>query len=190
MPLRSGSVLWSTNISTENCDITHWSKNFLDTLNYWMTIGFPYGIFRHFETKNFQKTSWYFPLLLIHKHFGYHNFTETQHRRVLLRNVSVLKDKKFSTENLDKTLLSINFFNTRNRSKTKGLPYELFRHFDTKIFRRKNSIIPPHPYLFINYFATRNFLKQSQNGSSTKSFGNVRQRIFDENFWYSPLSYP
>ena len=145
MPLRSGSVLWSTNISTENRDITLWSENFLDTRNYWMTIGFPYGIFRHFETKNFQKKSWYFPLLLIHNLFGYQNFTETQHRRVPLRNVSVLKDKKFSTENRDITLRSINFSNTPNRSKTKGFPYETFRLFDTINFRRKISMFPLTP---------------------------------------------
>ena len=121
------------------------------------------------------------PLLLIHKLFRYQEFSETQHRRVPLRSGSVLWSTIISTIKRDITLRSINFFNTRNRSKTKGFPYEFYRHFDTINFRRKISIFLPHPFLFIIFFATRNFLKQSQNGSSTKCFGSVRQKNFRRN---------
>ena len=57
--------------------------------------------FWHCETKKIRRKSWYFPLPLIHKLFRYQNFSETQHRRVPLRNISALWDRKFSTENLD-----------------------------------------------------------------------------------------
>ena len=105
-----------------------------------------------------------------------------------LRNVSVLKDKKFSTENRDITLRSINFSNTPNRSKTKGFPYENFRLFDTINFRRKISMFPPHPFLFINYFATRNFLQHSQKGSSF-FYGKLRY-CETKNFREKNVTYP
>ena len=114
--------------------------------------------------KNFQRNLDTSSSFLSINFFATRNFLKHISRRVALRNVSVLKDKKFSTENRDISLRSINFFNTRKGSKTKGFPYEIFRHFDTINFRRKNSIFPPHPFLFINYFATRNFLKHSIEG--------------------------
>ena len=53
------------------------------------TERFPYKIFRHCETKKFRRKILLLPLL-IHKVFRYRNFSETQHRRVPLRNFSAL----------------------------------------------------------------------------------------------------
>ena len=56
--------------------------------------GFCYGFFRHCETKNFSTEKLDTTPRLIHKHFGYRKFFETQHRRVLLRNLLALRQKK------------------------------------------------------------------------------------------------
>ena len=69
--------------------------NFFDTRKWWKTKGFPYGVVRHCEAKNFRLKSWYFPLPLIHILFRYQKFSGTQHRRVPIRNVSVLSHKNF-----------------------------------------------------------------------------------------------
>ena len=77
------------------------------------TEGFFYEMFRHCETKNFRrKKSWHFPFPLIHKLFRYQKFSETEHRRVPLRKVSVLWDKKFPTKNRDIAFWSIKLFDT------------------------------------------------------------------------------
>ena len=89
-------------ISTENLDTPLppplLSINFFATGNFLKhsTEGFTYKIFRHCETKNFR---WKIVILspsppppppLIHKLFRYRKISETQHRRVPLRNISVL----------------------------------------------------------------------------------------------------
>ena len=50
------------------------------------------------------------PPALIHKLFQYLTFSETQVRRVPLRNFSALWDKKFSTQNRDKNSLKHKIF--------------------------------------------------------------------------------
>ena len=73
-----------------------------DTRNYCNSKGFPYGNFRHCETKTFRRKMLKLPLPpLIHKLFRYRKFFEAQQRRIHLPNFSALWDKKFSTENLD-----------------------------------------------------------------------------------------
>ena len=75
-----------------------------------------YEMFRHCETKIFRrKKSWLFPFLLIHKLFRYQKFFGTEHRRVPLRKVSVLWDKKVCTNknNRDITFWSIKLFDKR-----------------------------------------------------------------------------
>ena len=55
------------------------------------TEGFPYEIFRHCETKNIRRKILILPPPpLIRKHFRYRTFSETQIRRVRLRNFSAL----------------------------------------------------------------------------------------------------
>ena len=52
------------------------------------------------------------------KKFRYRQFSGTQHKRVPLRNVSVLWDKKYSTENLDTPLSIHKLFRYRKFSET------------------------------------------------------------------------
>ena len=97
------------------------------------------------------------PLLppLIFKLFRSWKSSETQHTRVPLRFFSVLRDKKFSIENRDFTLLGIKFFDTRNLlkgSSTKCCDTVRQNNFDGK------SWYPP-PLLSPTFFDTRNFLK-------------------------------
>ena len=85
------------------------------------------------------------PPPLIHIFFRYRNFSWTQHRRVPLQSFSVLRDKRISTENFDTPpFLSINLFVTGNflKHSTKGFPCKVFRHCETKKFRRKILILP------------------------------------------------
>ena len=116
VPQWNASVQIDTIIATENLDTpppppSH--LNIFDTRKWWKTKGFAYGICQHCETKIFRKKSWYFPLPLIQKLFHNQKISEAQHRRVTRRKVLVLWDKMFSTENLDVTLKSINFFERR-----------------------------------------------------------------------------
>ena len=114
----------------------------------------------------------------IHKLFGYRKFSETQHRRLPVRNFSALWDKKMSTENLDTPPPSYpNFFDTRNQCSSKGFPYGNFRHCETKNFRRKILILPP-PLLSIKFFATGNFLKHSTEGFTCETFRQCETKGF------------
>ena len=60
---------------------------------------------------------------------------------------------------------------------TKRLPYEIFRHCETKNFRRKILILPP-PLLSINFFATGNFLKHSTEGLPYEIFRHSETKNF------------
>ena len=102
---------------------------------------------KKFSTENLDTP----PSPLIHKLFRCRKLSETQHRRVHLQNFSALWDIKFSTENLDtppSPLLSIHFFATGNvlKHSTEGFTYKIFRHCETKNFRRKNLILPLPSY--------------------------------------------
>ena len=155
------------------------------------TEGFTYKIFRHCETKNFRRKILILPLPpLIHTLFRYRKLSETQHRRVHLQNFSALWDKKFSTENLDtppSPLLSIHFFATGNflKHSTEGFTYKIFRHCETKNFRRKILILPP-PLLSINFFATGKFLKHSTEGFLYEMFRYCKTKNFRRKF----VTYP
>ena len=69
VPLRSFSALWDKKCSTVNLETPppHLSINFSATGMFLKhsTEGFPYGAFRHCETKHFYGNSWYPPLLSI-----------------------------------------------------------------------------------------------------------------------------
>ena len=60
-----------------------------------------YEIFRHCETKKFRGKLFIPPPPFIHKLFGHRKKDGTHHRRVPLRIISVLWDKKLPTETLD-----------------------------------------------------------------------------------------
>ena len=167
-------------ISTENLDTPPPPPpsypNFFDTRNQCNSKGFPYGNFRHWE-KNFDGKTWYSPPPPIHKLFGYRKFSETQHRRLPVRNFSALWDKRFSTENLDTPPPYPNIFYTRNQCNSKGFPYGNFRYCETKIFRRTILILPP-PLLSINFFSTGNSLKHSTEGFTCETFRQCEAKNF------------
>ena len=114
------------------------------------TEGFTYQIYRHCETKNFRRKNVIPPSM--HKIFRYPKFSETF--KVCSRNFSALWDKKISIENLESPppLLSINFFATGRflKHSTEGFTYQIYRHCETKNFRRKN-VIPPSMHKYFRY---------------------------------------
>ena len=132
--------------------------------------------------KIFGGKSWYSPLPLIHKLFGYRKYSETQHRRVPLPNFSAAWDKKFLTENRDTPSLPPppplihkffqyqKFWETQKCSSTK-----FFGAVRQKLFDRKSWYSLP-PLLSLTFSDNRNFLKHRR----------VPQRNFpalsDENF--------
>ena len=138
------------------------------------------------------------PSPLTHKLFRYRKFSETHRRMFQLRNFSAMWDKKFSTENLDtppSPLLSINFtFSLPEifwNTPPKGSPTKIFRHCETKNFRRKILILPP-PLLSINFFATGNFLKHTAECFNYEIFRQCETKNFRRKILIlpPPPSYP
>ena len=80
--------------------------------------------------------------------------------------------------------LSINFLATGNflKHSTEGFPYEIFRHCETKNFRRKILILPPP---LIQTFSVPE-INATVKDFPTEISGTVRQKIFDGKSWYSP----
>ena len=113
------------------------SITFFDTLNYWKTKGFPYGFFRHCETKKFWEKIVILPLPVnLHSFFNTRNFVKE--RRVPLRSFSVLWENKFSIENRDIPLLGIKFFDTRNFLKHRRVPRRIFSALWDENFSTEN----------------------------------------------------
>ncbi len=181
--LRNFSALWDKKFSTENLDTP--PSPLLSIHIFRQPPRVPLrnvSVRKKFSTENLDTPP---PLLS--------TLSETQHRRVPRQNFfGTVRQKIFSTtENLDtppSPFLSIHFFAAGNflKHSTEGFTYEIFRHCETKNFRRKILILPP-PLLSINFFAAGNFLKHSTEGFTTKFFGNVRQKFFDGKSWYSTL---
>ena len=117
------------------------------------TEGFPLKNFGNERQKSFDGKSWYSPSFLSINILASGKFFETQHRRVALRNVSVLWDKKNWRKNVNPPFLSLTTFDTRNWWNTRGFPYEVVRHCETNKIRQKMVIFPP--VLSINFFVTR-----------------------------------
>ena len=80
------------------------------------------------------------PPPLTHKLFGYRKFSETQHRRLPVRNFSALGDKIISTENLDtpSTPLIQTFAIPEINATVKDSPTEVFGTVRQKIFDGKS----------------------------------------------------
>ena len=97
---------------------------------------------RHHETKVFRRKILMLPPF-IHKLFRYRRNSETLHQMLALRNIGHCEEK-FSTENLDTPLSSINLFATGKYPKhcTKGLPYEIFATMRQKLFGGKILMLP------------------------------------------------
>ena len=74
-PLRKFSALWDKKISTENLDtlppLSY--SNFFDTRSYCNSKAFPYGNFRHCETKIFRRKILILPPPILFKFFGTRN---------------------------------------------------------------------------------------------------------------------
>ena len=79
-------------------------------------------------------------------------------------------------------LVCINFFDTPNFLKHWRDAHEIFRHCETKNFRRKLVI---SPIMHKNFSVPQIFW--NIEGMPTKFFGTVRQKIFDGNLWYPLL---
>ena len=128
------------------------------------------------------------PPPLIHIFFRYRNFSWTQHRRVPLQSFSVLRDKRISTENFDTPpFLSINLFVTGNFPKhsTKGFPCKVFRHCETKKFRRKILILP---LLIHKLIRNWKLPKHSTKGFPCKVFRHCETKNFRRKIMIHPLS--
>ena len=135
--------MWDKKCSKENLDTSPslLSINFFATVNFLKhsTEGFPYEIFWHCETKKFWQK---IVILLPSPPFLSIIFFETRmfvkHRRVPLRNFSVLWDNKFSIENRDISLLGIKFFDTRIFLKHRRVPRRNFSALWNENFSTEN----------------------------------------------------
>ena len=150
-------------------------RNHNETQEYSSTTGFGTGTQNIFGKKS-QYSS---PHSLIHRNFQYRKFLK--HRRVALRNDSVLWDKKLSTE------IVIPPFNPWINSITEcfwntgGLLYEMIRYCGTKYFRRKSW----YPLLIHESFPYQN-ASETQKGSYMKSFDTVGKTVSKKNRDISP----
>ena len=138
------------------------------------TEGFPYEIFRHCGTKKFSTENLDAP--------PSPSLIQTFSIPEIIATVKDCPTNLFSTEtkifprklNLDTPLLSSNFFVTRNYCNSEGLPYGIFRHCETKNFRRK-ILMPP---LLIQTFSIPEIIATLKD-CPTKIFGTLRQKVFD-----------
>ena len=139
VPLRNFSVLRDKNFSIENRDFPLLGIKFFDTRNF--LKGSSTKCFDTVRSNIFGGKSWYPPPLLSPTFFDTRIFLK--HRRAPLRNVLILWDKTLLTENRDTRRLSYpqQFSIPEIFWNTEGFLFEVFRHYETKIFQRK-IVIP------------------------------------------------
>ena len=123
------------------------------------------------------------PPLLIHKLFRYRKFSETQHRRIHLRNFSVLWDKTIWQKIVipaPSRILNIfryqKFPETQKGSSTKWFSSVRRKTFDGKLWH--NPLTQKYFLIPVN--------NDTLKGSPTKFFGTVRQKTFDGKILHSP----
>ena len=131
-------------------------------------------LFSTVRPKNFRRKILMLPYLLSVQ-FCYRKISETQYRRVHLRNFSALRDNKFLTENRDTPslpppLLSLCFFDTRNFVKHRGLPHLVFWCCEKTGFRRKILILCPPPPLINKLFRYRKFSQTQYRRVPVRNF--------------------
>ena len=172
---RNFSALWDKNFSTETCDTPYYAQNFSDTPNFLKHWRDAHEIFQHCETKIFRRKL-VIPSIM-HETFRYPNF---------FRNIEGMPTKFFGTVrqkifdgNLWYPLLCIKIFDTPKFRKHWRGAHEIFRHCETKNFRRKH-VIPP--FMHKNFPIPQTFW--NIEGMPTKFFSTVRQNFFDGNLWY------
>ena len=160
IPLRKFSAVWDIKISTENRDmppLIHSSFSVPELFR--KTEGFLYKAFRFGAVRQKVPTKpWCPPPLLCMKNFDERIFLK-QHQSVFQWNVSVQWDKDFDGKSWYSPSPPppvIQIFSVPEINETlKDPPTKIFRHCETKKFRRKIVI----PLLCIKFFDTPNFLK-------------------------------
>ena len=143
---------------------------------------FAYDVNRYCETKKFDRKSWYSlpPTPLIRKSHRFQNFFETQKGSPAKSFGTV--GQQFFCRKLWYPLLGINFFDTRNFVKHRKVPL------------RKDSVLWKKTILTesrgisntSNIFGYQKF-SETRKSFRTNFFGSVRQHIFDDQSWSSPL---
>ena len=152
-----------SNFSTEKRDTRYYEKKIFDSpifLKHWKDA---HEVFRHCETWNFRRKTWY-PQICI-KFFATPNFLK--HSREAREFFWHCEAQIFRRKTC--SFHPQNFSKPETFSKTVGLPYENFRHWETYKFRLKNVICP---LLSINFFRYQK-VSGKQKGSFTKNFVSV-----------------
>ena len=181
VPLRNLSVLWDSQLSMENCDITFSSKNFsIPELNY-ILMGSPTKFFATVRQQIFWRKSWYSP----HRHifYRYPKLSETQMDSSLKWFCTVRQNNL--RENRDTRApqpLILKFFYTRIFLKHRSFPLRSFSVlWDDKLPLENRDITFSSTKFLIPEFS------DTPMGSPTKFFGAVSQQVFYRKSWYSPL---
>ena len=165
VPLPNFSAQWYKKLSTETFDTPSPSfQNFFAARSFLKCSTeelFPHQVFRHCETKKLWTETFDTPSPLFQNFFATAKFSETQHRR----NCSALREKKLSTETFDTLCPSFSklfrchkFSETEHRS---DVPYQIFRHCQTKKLSAKTYDTPPS---LAKFFCYRDF-SEKQNRS-------------------------
>ena len=125
--------------------------NFSDTRNYCNSKGFPYKNFRHWD-KKFSTENLDTPPPSFIQIFSGPEVSETL-KDSPTKFFGTVRQKNFDRKSWKSPpLLSINFFATGRflKHSTEGFTYQIYRHCETKNFRRKN-VIPPSMHKIFRY---------------------------------------
>ena len=130
------------------------------------------SFFGPLEIKIFLTKPWIFPFLCL-KNFDTRILSK--HRRFLLRILSALWDKNFSTDFNDIPFLCIKFWDTRNFLKHRSVPQRNFSVLCDKVFDGETWY--PPPLSCIKFFDTRIFLIHRSVAQRNVSV------LWDKKFW-------
>ena len=179
--LRNFSELWDIKISTENRDMPLLTFLSINVFRYKKFSGKQKGSLtklfvsvlweRRFRQNRDSPLSYAWKLSL--KDFFWNN-------EVFSNEIFRYSETKTSTENCDTPPPPYpSYFDTQNYFNSKGFPYGNSSMWDKK-FSTENLDIPPS---LIQTFSVPE-VSETLNGSPTKFFGTVRQKIFDGKSWY------
>ena len=138
---------------TENRDSPPPYPNFFDTRNYCNSKGFLYKNFRHWDKKFSTENLDTPPPPSFIQIFSGPEVSETL-KDSPTKFFGTVRQKNFDRKSWKSPppLLSINFFATGRflKHSTEGFTYQIYRHCETKNFRRKN-VIPPSMHKIFRY---------------------------------------
>ena len=155
--------------------------NFFRHKNFWNTEGFIYEMFGYCETKTFNGKSWN-PSPPIAWKISILKFLK--HKKVPLRNVSVLWAKKLTRIAMPAPFVYLNNFQYQKLSETqKGSSTKCFATGKETLSKHSRD---PRPFLS-STFSPSGKLSETQKGSLTNSFGIVKQNSLTENRDTAPL---